>query len=179
MSDDTAQVNHLVPADIKERAKENADHGELSEAVRDVYRMYASTGGAETLAQLEVRLRKVRRERESVEDRIEALQDELDELRTRETDIQEEIRQYEQETTKYERLVAEMVALVRDGKSVFPTHGKVKTAASVKGCSIEEVMTDLKDRTPDVPDGRFTEGTDDDPTDELSITTSDLLDDTK
>lgn len=177
MTDD-AQVNHLVPAEIKERAMENTDHGELSEAVRDVYRMYASSGGAETLAQLEVRLRKIRRERESVEERIDALQAELDELRARETDVQEEIREYEQETTKYERLMSEMSAMVRDGKSVFPTHGKVKTAASVDGCSVEEVIVDLKERNPDIPDHRFTEGNETDPTEELSVTASDLLDDT-
>lgn len=168
MSDKT-QVNHLVPADIKERAKANAEHGELSEAVRDVYRMYATTGGAETLAQLEVRLRKTRRERESLEDRIKHLKEELETVRDQERDLEEQIREYEQETTEYERVMGELSAMLRDGQSVFPTHGKVKTAASVKGCPVNDVMDDLRDRNPDVPDARFKEGTTDDPTDELSV----------
>lgn len=148
---------------------ENADHGELSEAVRDVYRMYATAGGAETLAQLEVRLRRTRRERESIESRIESLQDELAEVRERETELQEEIREYEQETTEYERLMGEMSAMLRDGKSVFPTHGKVKTAASVKGCGVDEVVSELKDRNPDIPEEQFQEGATTDPVDDLSV----------
>lgn len=172
---DTSQVNHLVPSDVKKRAMENAEHGELSEAVRDVYQMYATTGGAETLAQLEVRLRKTRRERENVEDQISALQDELDALRGRETDLQEKIREYEQETTKYERLLNELSAQLRDGTSVFPTHGKVKTAASVKGCGVGEVMDELRDRNPDVDEALFSEGKEVDVLDELSVTESDLM----
>lgn len=166
---DKKQVNHLVPTDIKERAKENAEHGELSEAVRDVYRMYATTGGAETLAQLEVRLRKTRRERESLEDRIKHLREELETVREQERGLQEQIREYEQETTEYERVMSELSAMLRDGNSVFPSHGKVKTAASTKGCSVSEVMDDLRDRNPDVPDARFQEGTTDEPADELSV----------
>lgn len=171
MSDegDSAQVNHLVPERVKEQAKENADHGELSEAVRDVYRMYASTGGAETLAQLEIRLRKTKRERESLEARIEALQDELGEVRTREAELQEQIREYEQETTEYQRLLAELDSHLHDGGSVFPDHGKVQTAAAVAGKSTEAVLSDLRDRNPEVPAERFREGATRDPTDELNV----------
>lgn len=165
---DTAQVNHLVPSDIKERATENAEHGELSEAVRDVYRMYATTGGAETLAQLEIKLRKTRRERDRLEDKLEAIQEELGEVREREEEIQEEIREYEQETTEYERLIAELEALLHDGQSVFPSHGKVKTAASVSGVPVTDVIEDLKDRNPELPGTRFEKGSESDEP-ELSV----------
>lgn len=159
MSDsDTEQVNHLVPADVKERAKEHAEYGELSEAVRDVYRIYASAGGSGTLAQLEIKLRKTRREKESIQERIDALNEELTEVKKREAELQAEIRNYQRESTEYERLLCELDELLVDGAAVFESHAKVQNAASVGGVSTTEVIDDLRERNPDLPDSRFEEG---------------------
>lgn len=159
MSDnDKKQVNHLVPADVKKKAKKHAEHGELSEAVRDVYRMYASAGSADTLVQLEIRLRKTRRERESIEEQIEELKSELHEVRNREEELQDEIKEYEQQTTEYERLMAELDEILRDGGSVFESHAKVTKAATIGGKTTTEVVADLQERNPDLPDSRFEEG---------------------
>jgi chromosome segregation ATPase len=157
-TDDPAQVSHLVPESVKERAQRNTQHGELSEAVRDVYSMYASGGGAETLAQLEIQLRKAEREKESITEQLTALKEERQEVMDRCEELREQIREYEAETTKYERLMARLSADLEDGKSVFPSHSKVREAADVSGSSPAEVLTELRNRNPTIPESQFSEG---------------------
>ena len=156
--DEMEQVNHLVPADVKAQASAVANWGDLSEAVRNVYAAFARSGGDEDVVRLQAELESVQTQREVIREQVESLQAELESLDEREAELQRQIQAAEEEATTYQSLLDELLDALDSGQSVWPEHGGVEDAASVKGCTPDDVIDDLKDERPHLPDNRFTEG---------------------
>jgi DNA repair exonuclease SbcCD ATPase subunit len=159
--DEMEQVNHLVPKTTKERANQAADWGELSEVVRDVYEVFANTGGDSEVARLEAERRRVEAQIQSHEAQVDSLQDELEELRNRKTQLSDRIAEAESRTAEYEEKRDTLLSMLDDGDCLWPSHGTVQEAASVNGKTPDEVIDELRELRPHLPDDRFTEGTGD------------------
>jgi len=155
------QVNHLVPKRTKERAGRVAQWGELSEAVRRVYEAFADSGGDEAVIRLEAERQRVVTQREALEDQIASLQTELERLETREQEIEDQIAEAEIRGSKYESLCDDLLTMLDNGESIWPEHGLVQETAAVSGKAPDEVISELKDRRPHLPETRFEEGTGD------------------
>lgn len=156
--EELVQVNHLVPRSDKEAAQQNADEwGELSDAVRQVYRLYARRGNFGDIGELEIQLLKARHDRERIQQQIEELQNQLDTAKSREEHLEEELEDAEVRGDEYEAMLSDIESEIRDGMSVFPEHGRIKEAATVSGKSPSQVLSDLRDRNPELPTAAFTE----------------------
>ena len=156
--EELVQVNHLVPKSDKNQAQRNADEwGELSEAVRAVYRLYARRGNFGDIGELEVQLLKAKHDRERIQEQIDELTSQLSTIKSREEHLEEEIEEAKVRGNEYEDLLEDIEAEIRDGVSVFPDHGRIKEAAKMSGKSAGDVISDLRDRNPDLPDAAFTE----------------------
>lgn len=152
------QVNHLVDKSIKERAQKNAtEWGELSEAVREVYRLYANRGEFSDVGRLELKLVKAEHDRERIQEQIDELTSQLESVKSREDELRERIDEREEMSREYEELLETIESEIRDGASVFPEHGMIQDAAKRSGKSAEGVIDDLQDRNPDLPDAAFVE----------------------
>lgn len=150
------QVSHLVPKSLKEAAQANAKHGELSEVVRDAYRVVAYGGSYAETGRLEQEIRKVQSDRERVAEKLDELQSELELLEQREAELQEHLDQAETVDEQVESLLAEMEEMIYAGEPVFPDHGKVQTTAGLAGTSEEEIIERLQTRNPELPAAAFT-----------------------
>lgn len=156
--EELVQVNHLVPKSDKEAAQRNADEwGELSDAVREVYRLYARRGNFGDIGELEVQLLKAKHDRERIQEQIDELNSQLATVKSREEHLKEEIEDAEVRGDEYEDLLEDIESEIRDGVSVFPEHGRIQEAARMSGKSADEVIGDLRDRNPELPDAAFVE----------------------
>lgn len=153
--DELVQVSHMVPETLRDRATENTEHGGISEAVREVYRILANNG---TMSQvrLELQLRKIRKDRTRIEDEIDDLEAQLNHLADREDELEDRADTANSREAQYEDLLAEMDTMLQNGERVFETHGKVQNAADLSDQTPQEVIETLKERNPDLDDSKFT-----------------------
>jgi chromosome segregation ATPase len=152
------QVNHLVPSDTKQEAAETAEWGELSDAVRSVYEAFARSGGDVEVARLRAELERTKVEMESVEEQLDKLSEEHERLEERKSELERRLEGAESEALKYESIIDEIVHRLDSGESVWKGHGLVGEAAESKGIARDKVMSEIKERRPELPEERFTEG---------------------
>lgn len=160
--DDLEQVNHLVPESVKRDAASVAEWGELSDAVRAVYEAFANSGGDEEVVRLEAELHRVQTHREALDEQLESLREERDNLAEQEAELTEQLERAKSEAESFESLVSQLVEMLDRGESIWPGHATVVEAAKAKSISRSEVIDVCRERRPELPDERFTEGEPDD-----------------
>jgi len=158
MSDDKVPIRFLVDPETKEEAMAKLDHGGMSRGLRQRVERIADSGKSRK-ERLEDELQDTREEREDkVADRdklntdierlnskIERLEKELDEIRDRQGE-------YEGHLQSIETMLHE------ENARVFEGHGQITTAAEAGDCEPADVIADLKERNPNLPNHRFTPG---------------------
>lgn len=153
--DELVQVNHLVPKSVKDDAHDAAEHGELSDAVRDAYRIVAYGGEVAGSHRLEQELKHVGYEKKHVERQLTSLQERLADIERRESEIQDRIESVESSSERFETALNELESQLREGMNVFPSHGLVQEVADAGSKTPEEVIELLKERNPEIPDHAF------------------------
>lgn len=156
--DEMEQVNHLVPSGTKARASESADWGELSEAVRSVYEAFARTGGDADVVRLQAELQRVQSHLSSLDEQIASLESEREAMKEREDELVRQLDKAESDADEYIDLINQLLDSLDSGESVWPSHAIVQEAATLNGSSPDEVIDELRDERPHLPDDRFTEG---------------------
>jgi chromosome segregation ATPase len=154
MSDD-AQINFNVDSDAKKLAKEQLDYGELSERLRETVEQIAFGEEVSKHTQLQERLRTLREKK----DDLRAQRRELDaQLETVEQDIariEEQLSELDKREDRYEAALEMLEETLAEGGRVFPDHGQVVRAARLGDVDEQQVIADLKERNPSVPEHAF------------------------
>lgn len=156
--DEFVRVGHRVPGHLRDAAQANTEHGELSEMVRSLYRRIAhgdSDGGAESIA---IELERVRAKKDELREEVRKLQNELQSLEQQETRLEEKLTTHRSRQDKYEGHLESLEQQLRNGTRVFAEIPSVQQAGSTAGKSPEEVIEDLKERNPIIPDHAFESG---------------------
>ncbi len=153
--DDHVRVTHRVPSHVRDAAQDRTEHGELSEEVRSLYQRIAF--GEEVAEHDTVRreLERVRDEKDDTRRQIRELQAELEELERRETRLEEKLSKHTSRQDKYEGHLEALETQLRDGTHIWPDHPGVKRAANTAEMEPEEVIEELQERNPEVPDYAF------------------------
>lgn len=179
------QVNVEVPTADKQALKERGEHGVLSRVVRQAIRreardesladvkrvnensarQWAATDAAIT----DVKRRLDNRAGQSGALTLDVVLAELDQLRRdrahavalAERDRQSDV--HADRGERYKSKLAELEEFLAESErtQVFPEHGDVKDAARISGQPPEDVIADLKERNPSLPERRFTDGSKD------------------
>lgn len=150
----TARVNEQR----KDRVKERLEHGGLTREIRDLLKRLDEHTGSEK-ERLKQELQEARETRdewvqtreeanshiEQQNKRIERLENELDSIRDKEGE-------YEGHLQSIETIMHEQ------GASVWPEHTQIQRAAQVGDCEVHDVIADLQQRNPSLPQSRFEEG---------------------
>lgn len=156
MSDEeTVQVSHLVPEHVKDAAKEKTEHGELSEHVRNLYRRMAFGEDVAEHETVKMELERVRDEKDDVRRKIRDLQSDLEAIERKETRLEEKLNQHTSRKDKYEGHLESLETQLAQGAHISTTHPGVKRASNVGNVDKDEVITDLRERNPSVPDHAF------------------------
>lgn len=162
-ADDTVRANALVDRQTYEDAKANADHGELSEAIRHAIRSVAYGSAIADARSLEIELDTLREEKSRIREQIRSLEAELDHVERREQRIEDEIAERRSADERYVGHLEQLEESLADGQSVFAGHAAVRRAADAGGKTPDDVLTDLRERNPELPDEAFTPGRWDEP----------------
>lgn len=158
MGDDESkmvQVSHLVPEDLREDAKENSGHGDLSDAVRQAYRIIAYGDDYEDTFRLQQRLERARNEYERLVEDKEQIEREMRDVSSRIDSLDRKLEESKEAEAAFEDELSHLEAAVRSGEHIFPSHGKVQNAAEIGSVEPKDVVDQLKNRNPEIPDDAF------------------------
>lgn len=153
--EELVQVSHLVPKQLREDAQENSGHGDLSDAVRQAYRIVAYGDDYENTARLKQRLERAKNEYKRLREEEDRVQEQKEETQKRIQRLRERIEEAESQEERYDELLADLESQIYAGSHVFPSHGDVEEAADVAGKEPEAVIDDLKERNSDIPEDAF------------------------
>jgi len=155
MSNDRKQVKFTHEKQTVEAAKDKLEYGELSEELRATLDRIAhgadvaeETRLTDRVEQLREERRELQRERDDIVDKIEETERDIERVERR----LEELRETNGE---YDGVLAMLEGELHDGVRVMAGTDTVKRAASIGDCTPEDVINDLRDRNPDVPDMAF------------------------
>lgn len=158
-SEEMVQLVVEVPKNTKEVAKRNLEYGGLSREVRHTLARIAH--GEET-----AELQRVKDNLEDLRDQREEYKRKRDEIENELSDVERKIERNEQKLSRlrdmeseYEgRLMSIEDQMIQDGMRVFPDHGQILSVAQEYGQEPLDVINDLKERNPDLPDEQFQSG---------------------
>lgn len=149
------QVNVKVPKRTKELAKKQLEHGGISRVIREALEREAHGERTTERARVKDHLNDFREERRSKKSKRDRLNDDLDELDVKIDRAEQRLDELDDREGQYEGVLTALDEHLAEGGHVFPDHGMVERAAEVGGCAPQDVIDDLRDRNPDLPDERF------------------------
>jgi len=155
MTDDKAQINFNVERDAKELAKEKLEYGELSTELRETIHQIAFGEEISKREQSRKRLAELRETKDSLRADKREIEAELEEVEQQITRIEERLDDMERREDKYETSLEMLEETLYDGGNVFEDHGQVIKAAKIGGKDTEDVIDELKERNPTIPDHAF------------------------
>lgn len=155
MSDGKSQVNFTVDENAKELAKEKLDHGELSAKLREAIHRVAYGEEISKRERLDRQLADIRDEKDSLRAQIRELQAELEEVESKEARIEERLDGMERREDKYEATLEMLEETLFAGGRVFEDHGQVVKAAKIGGKEPKDVIEELQERNPSIPDHAY------------------------
>lgn len=155
-NDDSVNVTFLAPRHLRDAAKRQSERGEISEEGRKMLQRIAYGEEIEQEERLKAELEEKRAERDTLKGRRREIDSKLDTLDTEIARLEERVENRNERRDKYEGMLEMLETSLEEGNRVFPDHGQVKQAASVKGTTAEDVIDTLKRRNPDVSAEQFT-----------------------
>jgi len=152
---DRSQINFKVEQDAKELAKEKLDHGELSTELRETIHRIAFGEEISKREQSRKRLAELRDAKDKKRSEIREAEAELEEIEDQIARVEERLDNMERREDKYEASIEMLEQTLRDGGHVFEDHGQVIKAAKIGGKETEDVIAELQERNPTIPDYAF------------------------
>jgi len=155
MSEGKSQINFTVEANAKDLAKDKLNHGELSTELRETIHRIAYGEEISKRERLHKRLADLREKKDSKRAEIREKQAEVEEIESEIARIEERLDGMERREDKYEATLEMLEETLYAGGRVFEEHGQVMKAAKIGGKETEDVIEELKERNPSVPDHAF------------------------
>lgn len=155
MTDGRSQVNFTVDGSAKELAKDKLEHGELSERLRRTVEEIAFGEEISQRSKLEERLDALQDRRDELRSDRERIDAELDEVTSKIERVESRLDELQTREDEYEVALEMLEDQLADGTHVFPGHGQVQKAAHVGECDPQDVISDLQDRNPSIPEHAF------------------------
>lgn len=162
--DEWTQVSLRVKARDKEAAKDQLEFGELSEVVRRAIKQAAYGEDVADHDALKKQLERKRDKRDKKRKEARAAEAEAEELDREVMKLEERMSQKKSRESKYEGHLESLESHLRAGENISVGHGAVSRAADIGGVPESEVIEELKDRNPNIPDHAFVDKIDTDQT---------------
>lgn len=156
MSDaDQTRIIFNIDEDTKELVQNKLEHGELSKLLRQEVEEIAFGEEVSKRSKLEKRLDGLRDRRDELQSEQDRIAAELKEVESKIDRIESRLDELESREDNYEVALEMLEDQLADGAHIFPQHGQVQKAAHIAEIEPEDVITDLKDRNPSVPEYAF------------------------
>jgi len=155
MSDDRKQVNFTAPRSTVESAQQKLEHGEMSEELRATLDRIAHGADVAEETRLTDRLEELRGNRRDLRDERDRIESELEENERDIERVERRLDELRETNGEYDGVLAMLESDLHDGVRLMAGSEKVQRAATIGDCSPADVIDDIRDRNPDVPDMAF------------------------
>lgn len=148
-------VNFKANSDTVEEAKSKLDYGEMSEILRRALEEVAHGADVAEETRLTDRLKTLRENRRGLRQERDNIETELDEVNRKIERVEQRLDSVREQEGQYDGVLAMLEEDLHDGMRILKESNKIQRAAKVGDCSAGDVIADLKERNPDVPDEAF------------------------
>jgi len=155
MTDDRAQIHVKVSREAKELAKQKLKHGELSQLFRDELRRVAYGDEVSKRERLQRNLEEIREEKDSLRAEKREIEGEIERVETEIARVEERMDGLERKEDRFDAQIEMLEEALAEGMRLDPKNPKVITAAKTGGVETDEVIGELRDRHPNIPDQAF------------------------
>lgn len=155
MSDEKTQVHFKVDKNTKELAKERLEHGELSTELREKLQQIAYGEEVSKRERAHKRLAELREKKDEKRAEKREIEAELEEIEGEIKRLEERLDNMERREDKYEATLEMLEETLYAGGRVFEDHGQVMKAAKIGGKETQDVIAELKERNPSIPDHAY------------------------
>ncbi len=114
--------------------------------------------GGERQELIDMKISQKEDEEEMILQHINELKEDLEDVREEKQALLSKREELEEEQNAYEEHLQEMEEFLLQGRHLDPSHPRVENAARVGDVDPTEVIEELKDRNPEVPDYAFVDG---------------------
>lgn len=155
MTEHDKTVNFRADRDTVEAAKKKLEFGEMSERLRETLETIAYGAEATERERLREKLRDKRHEGREIDREIQQLRTDREELNRQIERIETRLEQLEEDDGKYDGVLEMLESDLHDGVRITSGSPRVERAAEIGNCEPPQVIDDLKDRNPNVPEKAF------------------------
>jgi len=155
MTDDRAQIGFKIDKHAKELAQEKLEFGELSKILRGEVHRVAFGEEISKRERLDQRLQELREEKDELRSEKRQIETDIEEVETKITRVDSQREGLERQEDRYEASLEMLEETLAEGGRVFEDHGQVMKAAKIGGKEPEDVVEELQERNPSVPDHAF------------------------
>jgi len=155
MTEYDKQVIFKADSETVKEAKAKLDHGEMSEILRTALDRVAHGADVAEEARLNDRLKTLREGRRELRQERDNIEQELEEVNRKIERVETRLEELREQDGEYDGVLAMLETDLSDGARVMQNTPKVKKAAKIGDCEPQDVIGDLKERNPDVPDMAF------------------------
>jgi len=155
MKDNQKRTTFLVDEATLEEAKSGLDRGDLSEELRATIDRLAHGADVAEETRLTDRLETLRKERRDKRQERDNIEQELEEVNRDIERVEQRLDKLRDQQGEYDGVLAMLEEDLNDGVRILGGSDKIKRAAELGDCEVADVLTDLKERNPDVPDAAF------------------------
>lgn len=153
--EDVVRTTIRMPRNLRDEAKAQAEHGQLSEMVRDVFREIAFGEDINKREQYKRQLERIRDDKDDIRADIRDLQTELEKLEAQEARLEERLNETTSLRDKYDGMLEMLEHELYSGENIFAEHAAVKRAARTSNLEPDQVIEELKERNPEIPEYAF------------------------
>ena len=169
------QVGFEVDKDTVETAKQKLEFGEMSQRLRETLEAIAHGTEVAEETRLTDRLQTLREERRSLRQQRDNVENDLDEVNRKIERVEQRLDSLREQDGQYDGVLAMLEEDLHSGVRILGGSDKIKRAAELGDCSVDEVIEDLKERNPEVPEKAFRPAQAGEPADWQSDETESLL----
>ena len=155
MAKHNKQVTFNMDEQTVEEAKDKLEHGEMSEVLREALREVAYGADVAEESKLTDRLRTLREKRRVKRQERDSIESTIDEIDRKIERVEQRLDTLREQEGEYDGVLAMLEEDLDEGVRMIETSTKVKRAATIGGCNTEDVINDLKERNPNIPDRAF------------------------
>jgi len=153
MTDDVKQFKVRIPRNLKQLV-DSDERTNKDVAKTALWREF----GGERQELIDMRISQKEDEEEMILQHINELKEDLKNVREQKQALLSKREEMEEEKDAYEDHLEELEEFLLQGRHLDPNHPRVKNAASVGDVDSQEVIEELKERNPKVPDYAFVDG---------------------
>lgn len=155
--DETVSFAAKMPRRLREDAKRNTGHGELTEEIRNLFRRFAygPEAGQETseLDRLEAQLQEVRQHLDSLRYDRRQVDIEIETYETRATRLEEKVSALERRRSELDTKTETLETMLHNGDRWWPK--RIMNSINVDRSTAEKIHRELKERNPELPEDAF------------------------